>query len=924
MNPSDGLPQAFAYQRDESVPGNVSIIGVDVTLTPDLMPVGKNLFVYADTLSIPAPVSLPGMNVSILARRIVAPSGSYLSVSGGPPAPAIVSRAQDGATSAAADGLNGADGTDGAPGANGQDGGTILIHAGTIEGVLALYSNGGQGQTGQDGGNGGDGHQGLPGADGQTTFDPRVSHSPVQGQPGTVGGTGGGGGNAGKSGDGGTAGTVYIWTLTEVIGTSAFVTIQPGSPGGANNAGRGGNGGPGGVGGFLNRVSSASFGADRIIYELSDQRAATGPTGSNGPMGNIPSGTANPNKPSVPQAGVGSPGKTGAAVIGFSYLQFTNDPNVLIQRTLTLHQAELSFLNRDWAYAQTLLTWLRDLTPAAGSAGVPAANGAEWTHLHERVVTLLSYLEKGLDYFGEARNHVPLLSLNFYRKETPVLLDIGKMIESAYSSYLADTSQQADRLTALNQTIAQTDRHLTALQSDLADTRAEQNRTQDVIETLHKSQMTQQGVVQSAQDAYRAAVLHAGDGCSFLDLIKGVVNVLTMAQQAYNDVTNIAAAAKSIGSGDGGIIGTIKTIYSARGDATDLRDKFNAVAGLNSDSRPDQAKLLMPASDLAARIRKFDASIDQVISSSSDSGVVDAARNYKKQVHIYVDLVQARNRKVYDYTALVLRDRRLRAIIDQKTAELSRVKNAAAGAIDPTLPALRTFMAGAYHDVRADLIRYILHGRAAYNYATLQQTQVSLSTQNIAGLAQSHATLLSDIETFFNSAPTREIFQGSAVAFDAHDYGPQFAEFRAGKVNGQGHRLHYFGFSIPFSQFPNWYQVVAHGFTVSIPHATTTGGPLDVDLVHSGHARFLDASLNVVDYTHRPTLQDYSSGGGVTSGGQLGGGDASPETIGVSPCTAWTLVVSENANPGLDLSAVTQFTLTFSGKYYPRPLQATA
>ena len=33
-----GLPASFAYQRDESIPGNVILIRVDLMLTQDLMP----------------------------------------------------------------------------------------------------------------------------------------------------------------------------------------------------------------------------------------------------------------------------------------------------------------------------------------------------------------------------------------------------------------------------------------------------------------------------------------------------------------------------------------------------------------------------------------------------------------------------------------------------------------------------------------------------------------------------------------------------------------------------------------------------------------------------------------------------------------------------------------------------------------------
>ncbi len=82
--------------------------------------------------------------------------------------------------------------------------------------------------------------------------------------------------------------------------------------------------------------------------------------------------------------------------------------------------------------------------------------------------------------------------------------------------------------------------------------------------------------------------------------------------------------------------------------------------------------------------------------------------------------------------------------------------------------------------------------------------------------------------------------------------------------------------------------MVANKFAISIPHAKAENGVFDVDLIHTGRARFREGNLNTDEYTQRTALQDYSysiSDGSWSDSGDLGGGETNPESINVSPCT---------------------------------------
>jgi hypothetical protein len=121
--------------------------------------------------------------------------------------------------------------------------------------------------------------------------------------------------------------------------------------------------------------------------------------------------------------------------------------------------------------------------------------------------------------------------------------------------------------------------------------------------------------------------------------------------------------------------------------------------------------------------------------------------------------------------------------------------------------------------------------------------------------------------------------------------------------------------------FAGWYQIIATNFTISIPGAVTESGDLDVNLLPSGRARFLDSSgVKTAEYSHEPTQQDFKyaiATGAAIGGGSLGGDANNPDLIGVSPCTRWTVEVVASFNPGLDLSKVAEIDVTFSGLYFP-------
>lgn len=214
------------FSRQENTENNtVTIEALDLTLNQGYMPANRHLIVRGDHITISGSISLPGYNVTIMARQINCQSGATISTTGNVGAPSY--------TIAAAVGQDGAGaGQSGVPaGGRGQDGGQITIIAGEITGSLQLDASGGAGGNAQDGGIGQSGSPGPPAYQ---------NHPGGPGTPGHVGGL------AGVPGAGGNGGAVRVGALQNIATASITGKSSGGAAGNPGHNGASGAGGPGG------------------------------------------------------------------------------------------------------------------------------------------------------------------------------------------------------------------------------------------------------------------------------------------------------------------------------------------------------------------------------------------------------------------------------------------------------------------------------------------------------------------------------------------------------------------------------------------------------------------------------------------------------------------------------------------------------
>lgn len=204
-------------------------------LTQEQLAPGMDLIICGDEITISGPLSLPGQNMTIIARTVTIGAGASIDLSGAAGAPLSPAQAGNGLPGASAQQPDATDGTAGQTGNHGQASGSLVLAAGTVSGTVAVTCQGGAGGPGQQGGDGG---TGLDGANGANYVDEQTGGPPnfitvlvSQGQPGTNGGRAGFGGAGGQGGDGAPGGTITIASF------SAEPAVTPQNGGGAGGAG---------------------------------------------------------------------------------------------------------------------------------------------------------------------------------------------------------------------------------------------------------------------------------------------------------------------------------------------------------------------------------------------------------------------------------------------------------------------------------------------------------------------------------------------------------------------------------------------------------------------------------------------------------------------------------------------------------------
>lgn len=900
------------------------------TLAQDEMPAGKDLIVYSDDLTISTALSIPGQNLTIIARTVTLGDGASVNLSGADGVNSWQGKARNGDPGASAQAPDATDGDAGTKGADGQNAGNFTLVAGTITGTMPVTCRGGVGAKGQDGGDGGTGLRGADGANFQTqevSGPPNMVNTLVHdGLPGMNGGRAGAGGEGGQGGAGGNGGIV---TIGYMVGPAPIVTSTClGGAGGTGGAGgAAGKAGDGGTGGYTaKQVQWGGKGGSGDVWDNTYQHAASGYEGApaSKPVGDVGE-----------KGHDGNPGSTSPVIVPAPDFYSAYSPSTEWE-LLALRQAEFLYLNgespnADYSDAAQRLLWLSQITKPP--VGVNPSADNDRAQVLARANALLAQIALRLNFYCQPYSHVELASLNYYQNTLPGILAAGTVIETSYNNYVKEGAKEDDQRAELSVMLSNSAKQLDLLRKSKSPLNDQITTYQSSVKDLKLARNLQGVVLQTSEARWETAVISklksdadTAQCKKYMDIFTTIASIVTIKDpQDFSSMTTKFKADH---------LGKAMTIS---GDISSWED---AVTRLDT-AKGDLDSIVSAANDLAKDAALGDSSkiaVDRAIFEAKllPYKKLDSTGKLEAQINLYLAKAQAFSQKQLDYNALQVQLLNLVAKITQAQTEHDNIKNKLSDTVNPQLAIYKAFMARTYGETLDTLIRDVYGLSQAYRYwaladytlppghgnwtmAYLSFVQGELSqkvTDQLNGYGTGPATFTQDFD--YRSA--------DGAGWKINDP-QQLDAFKVGTKVGNTDIVHRLNFTIALhdnpwadDNFAGFAQVVATDYSVEIHGATLTSGQLFVRLIHSGQAPFIDPAGKDWLFSHVPVSTSFKydlAHGNRVAGGALSGTDINVH-IGLSPFTTWTLQVHTSDNPGLDLTNVDQIVLKFAGRYRER------
>jgi hypothetical protein len=890
--------------------------GEDITVTADMVPGSKHLFIRGDRVRLSADISLPGRTVAIFCRTLVCDAKRTIDVSGAKPG-AKLARAKSG-TAAGEAGSNGVTGNAGA------SAGQIRLVADSLEGTLILRANGGAGQEGQDGGSGAIGGAGLAGKSGKPFSKKPVGYAYKDGEPGKQGKKGGAAGTGGAGGAGGTAGIVHVSLVGAPAAKQVLVQAEPGPGGGGGLPGDAGGGGPGGLGGFPLNVTTEKvplvdndweMGWDELLSgSLQKKRLPTGPVGPKGDAGRV-----------GPQGGWGASKYGTPPKLNYTKCVETTSFKAIKanlrapQLGLLMNAATREYLCGAYDAARERLLWLHQVLGAPGEPGSerlkedpsPVLTGAALNEVSTavgRVQLLLDQLARGLDVYGMPRDYVPLQSLTtwfeLFEHAVRVLADAESTAKD-FNTALGDLKATRSALRRASDASAS---HIAAMNQSLEPLRVELDRADRTIANLLAARERCTAEIEGASDDFKAALIACnkkkGGSCDLkktLQVVSTLVAVATGVGTAYTAFSTALALA----SGGPDLPGT--GLENIQGLVSYARTVYGKIDG-GVDALQAALKKLegIAARDpmIAVDQKHLDAILDEY-------RALPEAQRYRALIDDLVLKSQAVNEASLTRDAIAARINETVAgahVMGQERAQIQDQLAVTGGSVD--VHAAR-FIASLLEQLRRDCLWALAMEARSLNFRTLSSVDPDLSYTSAVALRGAQARMqvaLAKIHDQYTSVMQAfETHEPLTISQGSEDGARLLSELRE-------RRTMVFRVELSARVFAGYSHVTVDEVIVSLDHFKVSGATLHVKLTHLGDARSTNSAGQVFTHSYRPrsttTVLDAETGRPLTPGLLI---DERERPSQLAPFGTWTLELpGENGlNPDLDLSGLTEVRVRF-------------
>ncbi len=773
---------------------------------------------------------------------------------------------------------------------------------------LYILSKGGRGGRGEDGHSGIKGKMGNPGANSEQSTIWGVFPPPDS--IGGKGATGGQGGDAGKSGPGAAGANISIGFINPTA-----VTLNYDNYGGDGGmVACPGSGGPGGDGGPPGTYFVIEIDPQTQMPIFKKVPSLPGPVGDTGPAASFRGAPG--DKGAIGTLALNSPGAPGGdASKPLTYDQL--GPLMKVEQLLIAQRAAaFSFLNaakaEDYQYVLTLGYWLVKITAPVIQAGFTAPNWdshdiATAKSIHDNALAMIGHCRRGLDFYGNYHNWVPILTLKDYQKRIDQLIGLGTIIEAQFRTYLDEQATAQKKLDALDQAIQSLNADIQNDQHEISQVSDQIKNLNDTINDLAGQLQQQQKLTFEDEAIFKEEVrkkAQEGTGCVFGDMINLITGIVTFGTGIANGIKTITSAYElfdEFAISEKTYENALKVIKQAEATVNGIKKGLDEIK--KSALAPGEVGLV------ATKKEDFDKFIQNFI------GAISSAQALKDAVDHYFDLIDARNQAICCYNALYIKRAAVQADLDQKTSRLEKVAAMRQQQVaDPALPVYISFMQNAYANLKTIIVKKLYEENRALWYWSLQEQPFSTTDLNMATLSATHSSISTSIDSIKErkSGPYQPFTEEIQVS--ASDYPLAFRALPNTKK---------LVFALPVSMraFLNQYQVIAYKFKLDFPDIQRKTDVLFVTMIHPG-ASYQSPNTGdpAVQFIHLPRVVSYKidyANPHNTGGGQIGSDDEG--YIGLSPFTTWTLNFDHPGNEFLDLNSIQSVVITFSGTYLGPP-----
>jgi hypothetical protein len=741
------------------------------------------------------------------------------------------------------------------------------------------------------GGRGQDGHDGIRGFDAN-----RGTNNYADGGPG------GQGGNAGHSGQGGPGGTINIGFIKSTMVNIFYDNIggNGGSPATSGNGGQGGNYD------YLHTESN--------IYRLLCSPGKNGNPasfkGTAGDLGNI--GTLAINSLSAPGGDIAKPLKY-AELAPFMKVE---------QLLITQREVNLAYLNatrpEDYQYVMNMANWLVNITIPLIQTDFKHPNWDQHDiaiakSINDKSMEMITNLQRGLDFYGNYPNWVPVLTLDSYQKRIDQLINLGKILEEQFGKYIDAQNTSDQRIAAIDEAWKQLNEYIQYDKNEIVQIVAQIKQLNALIVDQLVQLSNQQSIIANDKEIFTDDVrkqAEADTGCSFEDILKTVTGILEFGASIADGVGAIADAYKLYKEFDTIMDKCEKVVKVIKKVESSIKDIKTGLAEVNKAvTTPDEVGLVITGK----------AEFDDFIKKYTDK--FPSAKNLKTAVDSYFDLINTRNQNILSYNSLYGKMATVQADINQKTSQLEKIAaKRQQQNTDPALPEYTSFMQNAYDNLKMVIIKKLYEENRAYWYWSLEENPFVASDLTVANLAVMHANISTAIDTAkeHRNGPFQPFNHSISIA--ANDYPFSFQALPTSK------KL-VFSLLLSLPCFLNKYQVIVNQFKLKFPDIKQDNSvhTLSLTLIHNGISYQTPLSKNappMIQFVHLPRVIPYNidfTNPSNTDGGQIGSTEEG--YTGLSPFATWTLNFDHlgnnfddpNKENYLDLKLIQSVVINFSG-----------